>query len=102
MSQNSLTYGTAGAIDLALRDENYSEVSMGANKRESATDVGVPVEATGAAERIRATADYERDTELEGIFAAGRDLLRRYPLQLLLGAALLGFIIGCGLSRLHY
>lgn len=54
-----------------------------------------------AAHHIHATADYMRDAELEGIATEVRDLLRRYPAQLLFGAALLGFILGRGLSRLR-
>jgi hypothetical protein len=52
-----------------------------------------------AADRIQATADYVRDTELEGIAADVRDLVRRYPTQLLVGAALLGFFVARALGR---
>jgi hypothetical protein len=52
-----------------------------------------------AADRIQATADYVRDAELEGIAADVRDLVRRYPTQLLVGAAVLGFFLARALSR---
>ena len=51
------------------------------------------------AERIQASADYVRDLELEGLVLEVRDLLRRYPARLLLGAAFLGFIVGRSIGR---
>ena len=54
------------------------------------------------AERIQATADHVRDIEFEGLLLEVRNLLRRYPSQLLLGAALLGFIVGRSIGRTRH
>jgi ElaB/YqjD/DUF883 family membrane-anchored ribosome-binding protein len=52
-----------------------------------------------AADRLQATAEYVRDTDLEGIFGDLQNLVRRYPVQTLAGAAILGFLVARGLSR---
>ena len=52
-----------------------------------------------AADRIQASADYVHDIELEGLVLEVRDLLRRHPAELLLGAAFLGFIVGRSMGR---
>jgi ElaB/YqjD/DUF883 family membrane-anchored ribosome-binding protein len=52
-----------------------------------------------AADRLQATADYVRETDLESIFDDVQNLVRRYPAQALAGAAILGFLVARGLSR---
>jgi ElaB/YqjD/DUF883 family membrane-anchored ribosome-binding protein len=52
-----------------------------------------------AADRLQATADYVRETDLESIFEDVQNFVRRYPTQALAGAAILGFLVARGLSR---
>jgi ElaB/YqjD/DUF883 family membrane-anchored ribosome-binding protein len=52
-----------------------------------------------AADRLQATADYVRETDIESIFGDVQNLVRRYPTQALAGAAILGFLVARGLSR---
>ncbi len=53
-----------------------------------------------AAERLEATAEYVRETDLHGIMQDFQDLVRRYPAQSLAGAGVLGFLVACGLRGL--
>ena len=55
-----------------------------------------------AADSIKATADYVRKQEIEGIIADVRDLVKRYPTQFLVGAAVLGFFVARGITRSRY
>jgi ElaB/YqjD/DUF883 family membrane-anchored ribosome-binding protein len=52
-----------------------------------------------AADRLQATADYVRETDLEGIFEDLQNFVRRHPAQALAGAAILGFLVARRLSR---
>jgi ElaB/YqjD/DUF883 family membrane-anchored ribosome-binding protein len=52
-----------------------------------------------AAERLHSTADYVRETDLEGIFQDLQSIVKRYPAQSLAAAAILGFLVARGLSR---
>ena len=52
-----------------------------------------------AADRLQATADYLRETDIRSIFEDVQNFVRRYPAQALAGAAVLGFLVARGLSR---
>jgi hypothetical protein len=51
-----------------------------------------------AADRLQSTADYLRESDLQSIGQDIQDLVRRYPVASLAGAAFLGFLIARGLS----
>jgi ElaB/YqjD/DUF883 family membrane-anchored ribosome-binding protein len=52
-----------------------------------------------AAEKLHATADYVRETDLESIGQDLQGMIKRYPVQSLAAAAVLGFLIARGLRR---
>jgi hypothetical protein len=53
-----------------------------------------------AAEGLRATADYMRETEVEDIALDVQAIVKRYPIQALAAAAFVGFLFARGLRRL--
>ncbi|HTP69494.1 MAG TPA: hypothetical protein VMJ35_11370 [Dongiaceae bacterium] len=90
-------YAAASGLErtaLSLRSGADQVSDIGHAAAEQVSDIG-----HSAAERIQATADYVRDAELEGIATDVRNLVRRYPTQLLVGAALLGFFVARTLTR---
>lgn len=52
-----------------------------------------------AAEKLHATADYVRETDIESIGQDLQGVIKRYPVQSLAAAAVLGFLIARGLRR---
>lgn len=52
-----------------------------------------------AAEKLHATADYVGETDLESIGQDLQAMIKRYPVQSLAAAAVLGFLIARGLRR---
>jgi ElaB/YqjD/DUF883 family membrane-anchored ribosome-binding protein len=52
-----------------------------------------------AAEKLHATADYVRETDLESIGQDLQGMIKRYPVQSLAVAAVLGFLVARGLRR---
>ncbi len=55
--------------------------------------------AHSAANKIHATANYVRQTNLKGMVDDVEDILKRYPAQTLAAAAFLGFLIGRAFRR---
>jgi len=57
---------------------------------------GDPISCTAqlAANKIHATANYLRQTNLKGMVGDFEDILKRYPAQTLAAAAFLGFLVG--------
>jgi ElaB/YqjD/DUF883 family membrane-anchored ribosome-binding protein len=55
--------------------------------------------AHSAADKIQATADYVRRTDLKGMAEDVQDIVKRYPGQSLAAAAILGFLVARGLRR---
>jgi ElaB/YqjD/DUF883 family membrane-anchored ribosome-binding protein len=53
--------------------------------------------AHSAADKLQATADYVRRTDLKGMSEDVQDLVKRYPRQALTVAAVLGFLVARGL-----
>jgi ElaB/YqjD/DUF883 family membrane-anchored ribosome-binding protein len=53
-----------------------------------------------AAEGLRATADYMRESDVEDIAFDVQAIVRRYPVQALAAAAFVGFLFARGLRRL--
>jgi ElaB/YqjD/DUF883 family membrane-anchored ribosome-binding protein len=53
--------------------------------------------AHSAADKIQATADYVRNTDLQGMSNDVQDLVKRYPGPALAAAAVLGFLVARGL-----
>jgi len=53
-----------------------------------------------AAKRVQTTADYFRETDLQGIFEDLQNLVRRYPAQSIATAAVAGFLLARGLRSL--
>jgi ElaB/YqjD/DUF883 family membrane-anchored ribosome-binding protein len=53
-----------------------------------------------AAEGLRATANYMRERDVEDIALDVQGIVRRYPVQSLAAAALVGFLFARGLRRL--
>jgi ElaB/YqjD/DUF883 family membrane-anchored ribosome-binding protein len=58
--------------------------------------------ATGAADRLDATASYIEDHDLRGGFADLRRFCRRHPTGSLLAAVAIGFLAGSALSRVTH
>jgi len=52
-----------------------------------------------AADRLHDTAEYVRETDLQGILEDLQNMVKRYPAQSLAAAAILGFLVARGLSR---
>ena len=52
-----------------------------------------------AAEKLHATADYVRETDIESIGQDLQGMVKRYPVQSLVAAAVLGFLVARGLRR---
>ena len=52
-----------------------------------------------AADKVQATADYVRRTDLKGMAEDVQDIVKRYPGQALAAAAVLGFLVARGLRR---
>jgi ElaB/YqjD/DUF883 family membrane-anchored ribosome-binding protein len=55
--------------------------------------------AHSAADKVQATADYVRRTDLKGMAEDVQDIVKRYPGQALAAAAILGFLVARGLRR---
>jgi ElaB/YqjD/DUF883 family membrane-anchored ribosome-binding protein len=55
--------------------------------------------AHSAANKIHATANYVRQTNVKGMVDDFEDILKRYPAQTLAAAAFLGFLVGRALRR---
>ena len=55
--------------------------------------------AHSAADKVQATADYVRRTDLKGMAEDVQDIVKRYPGQALAAAAVLGFLVARGLRR---
>ena len=55
--------------------------------------------AQSAANKIHATANYVRQTNLKGMVDDIEDVLKRYPAQTLVAAAVLGFLVGRAFRR---
>jgi len=55
--------------------------------------------AQSAANKIHATANYVRQTNLKGMVDDIEDVLKRYPAQTLAAAAVLGFLVGRAFRR---
>jgi hypothetical protein len=53
-----------------------------------------------AAQRLQATANYMRETDVEDIALDLQGIVRRYPVQALAAAAFVGFLFARGLRRL--
>jgi ElaB/YqjD/DUF883 family membrane-anchored ribosome-binding protein len=56
--------------------------------------------ASGAADRLDATASYVKDHDLKGMLSGVRKFSRRHPTRSLLIAAAIGFLAGSALSRM--
>lgn len=56
--------------------------------------------ATGAADRLDATASYVKDHDLKGMLTGIRKFSRKHPTRSLLIAAAIGFLAGSALSRM--
>ncbi|HTC43186.1 MAG TPA: hypothetical protein VK703_16560 [Candidatus Acidoferrales bacterium] len=52
-----------------------------------------------AAEKLHATADYVRETDIQSIGQDLQGVIKRYPVQSLAAAAIFGFLIARGLRR---
>jgi ElaB/YqjD/DUF883 family membrane-anchored ribosome-binding protein len=55
--------------------------------------------AHSTADKIQATADYVRNTDLKGMTNDVQDIVKRYPGQSLVVAAVLGFLVARGFRR---
>jgi hypothetical protein len=55
--------------------------------------------AHSAADKVQATADYVRRTDLKGMAEDVQDIVKRYPGPALAAAAILGFLVARGLRR---
>jgi hypothetical protein len=53
--------------------------------------------AHSAADKLQATADYVRRTDLNGMVEDVQDIVKRYPKESLAVAAILGFLVARGL-----
>jgi ElaB/YqjD/DUF883 family membrane-anchored ribosome-binding protein len=56
--------------------------------------------ATGAADRLDATASYVKNQDLRGVLTGLRKFSRRHPTRSLLAAAAIGFLAGSIISRM--
>jgi ElaB/YqjD/DUF883 family membrane-anchored ribosome-binding protein len=85
----------AGALDRTASSLHASADQLSSTAH-SATD-RVQATAHSAADKIQATADYVRQTDLKGMVEDVQDIVKRYPVQSLAAAAVLGFLVARGL-----
>jgi TolA-binding protein len=86
---------TAETID-STRESAAGALDQTASSLHSAGDK-VSGAAHSTAENIQAGADYVRRTDLKGMAEDLQDLVKRYPGQSLVAAAILGFLVARGL-----
>jgi hypothetical protein len=60
---------------------------------------GDQIPAHSAANKIHATVNYVRQTNVKGMVDDSEDILKRYPAQTLAAAAFLGFLVGRAFCR---